>query len=204
LRAVRLSLVIRDLILASWETDEASLARALPPGVGPTAVDGRYLVSLAALRVEAARLGPLPIPRFAQLEVATYVEREGPAIFFLAGRVTLAAAPAFLVRLPYRPARLRVREGRVDAPGLGIFLRYRRGGPGGPAPLELSDVGLLEAGGLRRFRVRSGDIPWEGATLTEPPRADLLLALGLRLDGAPALLYAERFDLGVDVPPRKL
>jgi hypothetical protein len=204
LRAVWLAVVLRDLVLASWETDEPSLARALPSGVRPATVDGKYLVSLVALRADAARLGRLPVPRFSQLEVATYVERDGPAVFFLAGRVTLPAAAAALFHLPYRPARLRVREGRADAPGVGVSLRYRRGGPGGPPPLEFSDVGLVEAGGLRRFRVRSGDIPWEGAALTEPPRHDLLLALGLGLAGAPSLVYAERFDFAIEVPPRKV
>jgi hypothetical protein len=201
---VWLTPVVRDLILASWETDEASLARALPSGVQPATVDGTYLVSLVALRAEAARLGRVPVPRFSQLEVATYVERDGAAVFLLAGRVTLPVAPAALFGLPYRPARVRVREGRADAPGVGVSLRYRRGGPGGPAPLDFSDVGLVEAGGLRRFRVRSGDIPWENAALIEPPRHDLLLALGFRLGGAPSLVYAERFDFAVELPPRKV
>jgi uncharacterized protein YqjF (DUF2071 family) len=204
LRAVWLALVLRDLVLASWETDEASLARALPAGVHPATVDGVYLVSLVALRAEAARLGRLPVPRFSQLEVATYVERDGPAVFFLAGRVTLPAAPAVLFGLPYRPARLHVRDGRADAAGVGVSLRYRRGGPAGPAPLEFSDVGLVEAGGLRAFRVRSSEIPWEGAALTEPPRHDVLLALGFRLAGAPSLVYAERFDFAIEVPPRRV
>jgi Uncharacterized conserved protein (COG2071) len=200
---VWLGLVLRDLVLASWETDEASLAGALPPGVRAATVDGKHLVSLVALRAEAARLGRLPAPPFSLLKAATYVEHEGPAVFFLAGRVTLPAAPAALFGFPYRPARLRVRAGRADAPGVGVSLRYRRSGRGGPAPLDLFDVGLVEAGGLRRFRVRSGEIPWEGAALVEPPRHDLLLALGLRLAGAPSLVYAERFSFEVELP-RKL
>jgi hypothetical protein len=204
LRAVWLRLVLRDLVLASWETDERTLVRALPAGVEPAAVDGAYLVSVAALRAETARLGRLPVPRFSQLEVATYVERDGPAVFLLAGRVTLPAVPAVLFGLPYRPARIGVREGRVDAPGAGVSLRYRRGGPAGRAPLEFADVGLVEAGGLRRFGVRSGVIPWEGAALTEPSRHDILLALGFGVAGAPSLVYAERFDFAVEVPPRKL
>jgi hypothetical protein len=200
---VWLGLVLRDFVLASWETDEASLARALPPGVRAATVDGKHLVSLVALRAEAARLGRLPAPPFSLLEAATYVEHEGPAVFFLAGRVTLPATPAVLFGLPYRPARLRVRAGVAEAPGVGVSLRYRRAVDGARAPLDFSDVGLVEAGALRRFRVRSGEIPWERAELVEPPRYDLLLALGVRLAGAPSLAYAERFSFEVELP-RKL
>ena len=195
-----LSLLIRDLVLATWETDETSLARALPPGVRAATVDGKHFVSLVALRAEAAQLGRLPVPRFSLLEAATYVDHEGPAVFFLAGRVTLPASPAVLFGLPYRPARLRVSAGRADAPGVGVSLRYRRAAGGASAPLDFSDAGLVEAGSLRRFRVRSGDIPWEGAALVEPPRHDLLLALGLRLAGAPSVVYAERFEFEVEMP----
>ena len=201
-----LALGIRDLVLVTWETDRRELVRALPSGLRPAAVDGSYVVSLVALRAEPAPLGPIPLPAFSQLKVATYVDHDEPAVFFLSARVTPTAAASALLGLPYRAGRVRVSSGAVDAPGVGVSLRYRVSGPGTPAPIERSDLGMVAVdGALREFRVRAGEITWEEGALAAEPRLDLLLALGFAAGGPPAsLLYAERFGLDVELPARRV
>jgi Uncharacterized conserved protein (COG2071) len=70
---------VRDLVLASWETDAARVARVLPAGLEPATVDGRHLVTVAALRWTGGRLGPLPVPHFSQVNVRVYARRAGPS-----------------------------------------------------------------------------------------------------------------------------
>jgi hypothetical protein len=202
---VLLSLAVRNLLIASWETNEEAVARVLAPGLKPAEVDGKHLVSLVGYRVEGGRLGRVPVPGFSQLNVRVYTRHEGePAVFFVSARVTPFGLGGALFGAPYRPARLRFRRGRADAPGLGLSIRYMTAGPGYPAALGGHELGIFEAAGLRSFRIRRGEALWENAVPTEPARADVLLALGFDVDGDPELLYADHASFEADLPPRKL
>jgi uncharacterized protein YqjF (DUF2071 family) len=204
---VLFSVHVRDLVLASWETDAERVARTLPPGLEPAEVDGRHLVTLAALRYQRGRLGRLPVPPFSQLNLRVYVEWEGePAVVFLAARVTVPGMGGALLGAPYRPARLRVRPGSVKAPGLGVSVPYERRGQRGAesGALGRHELGIFEAAGLRAFRIRRGQAEWEDAEPAGPVRADPLLALGFDLSGPPELIYAARASFEAVLPPRRL
>jgi hypothetical protein len=204
---VLVSLRVRDLLLASWRTDRESVARTLPAGLEPAEVDGEHLVSLVALRYAGGRLaGRLPIPPFSQLNVRVYAAWQGePAVVFLDARVTLLGLGATLLGAPYRTARLCLRPGRADAPGLGVRIRYRPGGPADPGELGRHELGLFPAGReLRGFRVRRGPVTWRSAVPTEPVRADPLHALGFDVREPASLLYAEGASFEVDAPPRRM
>jgi hypothetical protein len=202
---VLLSLRVRDLVLASWAADPSQIVRALPAGLAPADVDGRHLVSFAGFRCAGGRLGAVPVPRFSQLNLRAYAEHEGEtAVVFLGTRVTWAGMGGALFGAPYRPARLRVGPGRVEAPGLGVFLEYELGGPARPGPLAEHRIGLFEAAGLRGFRIRRGQAAWQSAEPLGTVRADPLVALGFDLPGTPELLYAERADFEAELPPRRI
>jgi hypothetical protein len=196
---------VRDLVIASWETDRPAAERALPAGVEPADLDGRYMVSLVAFRVVGGRLGRLPILPYSQLNVRTYVTWRGePAVFFLGSRVTALGLPGRILGAPFRQARLRVRPGSVRAPGLGLSLDYRTEEPADPGLLGRHELGLFEWRGLRTVRIRRGEAEWRRAVVTEPVRADILLALGFQLRGEPELLYAEKAAFEAEVPSRRL
>ncbi|HXV56599.1 MAG TPA: DUF2071 domain-containing protein [Gaiellaceae bacterium] len=196
---------VSDLLLASWEADPGRVARTLPPGLAPAEVDGRHLVTIAGLRTRGGRLGGLPAPPFSQLNVRAYVEHgDGTAVCFLALRVTLPGLAGALFGFPVRPARLRVREGLVEAPGLGVRIAYERRGPASPSELAGHETGLFEAAGLRELRIRRGETSWERADAVGPVRADPLVALGFGLDGPLSLLYAAGTTFESELPPRRV
>jgi len=202
---VLLSLAVRDLLIASWEADEDAVARVLPNGLHPAEVDGRHLISIVMYRVENGRIGRVPVPSFSQLNVRVYTRHGAePAVFFVSARVTPFGLGGAFFGAPYRPARLRFRRGHARAPGLGVSIRYMTAGPGYPQALGGHELGLFEAAGLRGFRIHRGEAMWENAVVTEPARADSLLALGFDLRGDPTLLYAERASFEAELPPRKL
>ena len=177
----------------------------LPPGLEPAPVDGRHLVTIAAMRWAGGRLGVLPLPPFSQLNVRVYVEHEGEgAVFFAALRVTLSGLGGALLGAPVRPATLRVRPGLVEAPGLGVRLAYEPGEPADPGELARHGLGLFEAAGVRAFRAVRGEASWRRAEATGPVRADPLLALGFDVEGPPELFCAERASFEVALPARRL
>jgi hypothetical protein len=196
---------VRDLVLASWETDAGHVGRVLPAGLEPATVDGRHLVTIAALRWDGGRLGLLPVPRFTQVNVRVYARHRGEtAVVFLALRVSLLGMGGALLGFPVRPSRARVREGAVEAKGFGVEFRYERRGPAEAGELGSHDLGLFEAAGLRELRVRRGEATWEHAVPLGPVRADPLLALGFAVDEPPELLYAPRASFEVALPPRRV
>ncbi|HEY7561577.1 MAG TPA: DUF2071 domain-containing protein [Gaiellaceae bacterium] len=192
---------VRDLVLASWEVDPASVAAVLPAGLTAAPVDGRHLVTVAAMRWEHARLAGIPVPRFSQLNVRVYAEG---GVVFLAMRVTPAGMGGALLGFPVRPARLRVRRGLVDALGLGVHIAYESQGPAEPSELTAHDVGLVEAAGVRAFSVRRGEAEWRHAEPTGAVRAEPLAALGFSVGGAPSMLYAERASFEAELPAKRL
>jgi uncharacterized protein YqjF (DUF2071 family) len=202
---VLLSLNVRDLVLASWEIEPEQVAQALPGGLVPTEVDGRHLVSLAAFRCAGGRLGLLPVPRFSQLNVRAYAEHEGEAaVVFLGTRVTWPGMGGAVFGAPYRPARIRVWPGGVDAPGLGVQLAYEPRGSVEAGPLAEHVVGLFEAAGLRVVRIRRGVAVWQQADVVGTLRADPLAALGFDVRGVPELLYAACAAFEAQLPPKRI
>lgn len=192
---------VRDLVLASWETDAEHVARTLPAGLEPATVGGRHLVTIAALRWDGGRLGVVPVPRFSQINVRVYARHRGEtAVVFLALRVTLLGMGGALFGFPVRPVRARVREGLVDANGFGVSLRYDRRDPAEPSELGSHELGLFEAAGLRELRVKRGEAAWEHAEPVGPVRADPLLALGFSVAGPPELRYAARAAFEAELP----
>jgi Uncharacterized conserved protein (COG2071) len=202
---VQASLRVRDLVIASWETDRDNVRDVLPQGIEAAEVDGRLLVSLVAFHVEGGRLGRLPVLPFSQLNARTYVTCEGePAVFFVASRVTIGGLPGRLLGAPYKQARLRVGPGVVEAPGLGVLLSFRLADGTEPGPLGKHELGLFEKGGLRSFRIRRGEAEWRRAELSEPPRVDFLVGVGLPSHGEPRLLYTPRTVFEAEVPPARI
>jgi hypothetical protein len=202
---VLLSLAVRDLLIASWDTEREAVARVLPSGFQPAEVDGKHIVSIVTYRVENGRVGRLPVLAFSQLNVRVYTRLEQePAVFFVSARVTPFGLGGAFFGAPFRPARLRLRRGSARAPGLGFSIQYVTAGPGHPQALGGHELGLFEAAGLRSFRIRRGEALWEDAVATEPATADVLLALGFDVHADPALLYAERASFEAELPPRKL
>ena len=196
---------VRDLVLASWEAEPGLVQALLPPGLAPAPVDGRHVVTIAALRWTHGRLAGVPLLPFSQLNVRAYARYgEETGVFFTALRVTLPGLGGAFFGFPVRPARLRVRPHLLEAPGLGVRIAFERQGPAEPSELGHHELGLFEAAGTRAFRIRRGEIEWERAEPTEPVRADPLLALGFGLERPPALLYAERASFEVELPPRRL
>ncbi len=202
---MRLRLEIRDLLLASWETDQESVGRALPAQLEPADVEGRFLVTAVCLRARGGRLGRLPVPPFSQLNVRTYCTWDGePAVFFVRSHVTPLGMGGALLGAPYRPSLLRFRKGFVSAPGLGFSLRYELAGEAEPGLLGRHELGIFEAAGLRAFRVQRGPASWCAAEPVGEGVSDVLLALGFDVHGRPELLYALETSFETDVPARRL
>jgi hypothetical protein len=200
---MRATLRVRDLVLASWEADVERVREALPAQLEPRALDGRFLVSLVGFHVTGGRLGRLPFLPFTQLNARTYVSWQNEAaVFFLASRVTAGGLPGRLLGAPYRQARLRVREGLLRAPGLGVSLRFGLGPDLDPGSLARHELGLFEKDGLRSFRIRRGAADWRRGELSEPARAEFLVALGLEPRGDPELLITARTVFDASLPER--
>jgi hypothetical protein len=201
---VRIRLNVRNLLLASWETDRESVERAAPPGAEPAEVDGRYLVSVVSFQVRGGRVGRLPVLPFSQLNLRTYVVWKGePAVLFRASRVTPGGLPGLLLGAPYRSARVRARRGELRASGLGVDIRYEPGGSADPGELGRHELGIFESGGLRAIRITRGPAEWTGAELLAPAKAHMLLGSGFAPGGEPDLVYTPETWFETE-PARKL
>ncbi|MDQ3994796.1 MAG: DUF2071 domain-containing protein [Actinomycetota bacterium] len=202
---MRLALHVRDLVLVSWKTDRESVARVLPVGLEPATVAGDYLVSLVALAYDGGQLGWSRVPPFSQLNVRTYVTfGNEPAVFFLRAHVTPVGMVGIVFGAPYRPARIAVRSDAIEAPGLGVSVRFRALEPAEPGELARHELGLFEAAGLRGFRVRRGAAEWQRAVPLGPARADVVLAVGFDAGAEPSVLHAREASFETEVPPRRV
>jgi hypothetical protein len=202
---VRVTLRVRDLLIASWPVERRAVERALPEELQPADVDGRPLVSLVSFRVEGGRVGRLPVLPFSQLNARTYTTWQGePAVFFLASRVTVFGLAGQALGAPFQLSRIRVRSGLVRAPALGLSLGYRTGEPAEVGSLGRHELGLFDSGGLRAIRIERGVADWRKAEPAEPVRADLLLALGFEPRGEPELLHCARTGFELEAPPTRL
>jgi Uncharacterized conserved protein (COG2071) len=198
---VQASLRVRDLLVASWETDRESVENAVPRGLEVLPTDGSFVVTLAAFHVEGGRVGRFPVPPYTQVNVRTPVAwNDEAAVFFVAARVTAGGLPAVLLGAPFRYGRLHVREGRVEAPGRGISINYRVAAGLDPGPQP--ELGLYENDGLREFRISRGETAWQRAELVAPAELDFLVALGFHPRGEPELIYATRSSFAFEVPKR--
>jgi uncharacterized protein YqjF (DUF2071 family) len=208
---VQLAVTMRNLLVVSWEVDPERVRIDLPAGLAPAlAGDGGGLVSLVAFVNEDVRLGDTPAPSFAQLNVRTYVSGDrGPGAYVLSFRVTPPGMGGAAFGAPYRPARIRVREGSVTARGLGVSVAYRRTGePAEPlfrtGPDAAHEIGYFEAAGTRRFHAEHDPIAWERAELTGELRVDPVLALGFDLGEPLPAVFADSVSARFELPPEKV
>jgi hypothetical protein len=186
---VRLSFRIRDLVVASWKIERDEAERLLPPGLEPAAIDSDYLISLAAMRYQGGRGFP---PSFSQINVRTYAAWEGEeAVYFLLSRVTLPGLAGVLLGAQVGPARISVRPGSVEAPGLGVSLRYRAGEVTDPGVVGRHELGVFGRGRLRAVRIHRGPTIWRRAQLDEPVRADPIPHYGIGIDRPATLLCTD-------------
>lgn len=207
---MQLAVSIRNLVVVSWDVDPERVLIDLPPGLAPApAEDGGGLVSLVAFVNEQVRLGDASAPSFAQLNVRTYVSGDrGPGAFVLSFRVTPPGMGGAAFGAPYRPARIRVRDGSVAARGLGVSLGYRRTGePADPGfrtgPDATHETGYFEAAGTRRFHAEHEPIAWERVELAGELRVDPVLALGFDLAEPRSAVYADGVSARFELPPEK-
>jgi hypothetical protein len=201
---MRIRLDVENLLIASWKTTREAVERVTPPGMQPAEVDGRHVVSVVSFRVRRGRVGRSPILPFSQLNVRTYVTwKDEPAVLFLASRVTPGGLPGLLFGAPYRSARLRVKPGRLRAPGLGVDIRYRPDDPVDPGELGRHELGIFESGDLKAIRIRRGNAEWQSAVLTAPATAHALLGYGFSPVGEPKLVYTAKTSFETE-PAKKL
>src|SRR4051794_8318087 len=105
-----------DLLFCHWPVDEAQLRAHVPASLPLDRFDGRAWLSITPFEVQGTRpRGALPPPvlsRFPELNVRTYVVRDGkPGIWFFsldAASALAVAAARGLYRLPYLRARMRI------------------------------------------------------------------------------------------------
>jgi hypothetical protein len=202
---VRISLRIRDLVVASWEIERAEAERLLPTGLEPAPVGGEFLVSLAAMRYDGGRMGSLPLPSFSQINVRTYVAHEQEdAVYFLLSRVTVPGLAGALLGAPVGPSRIAVRPGSVEAPGLGVSISYRVDGVTDAGPIGLHELGIVGRARLRMVHIRRGPAVWRRAEPQGPIRADPLIHYGISLDEPPTLLSAASTEFVLEGRPRRM
>ncbi len=202
---MHLSLHIRDLVVASWKLEREQAEGLLPEGLEPAPVDGVYLISLVAMRHQGGRMGGLRIPSFSQINVRTYVDHEHEdAVYFLLARVTVPGLVGVLLGAPYGPSRISVRPGAVDAPGLGVSLRYRVGEVTDSGPIGRHELGIFGRARLRAVRIDRSPAVWRSAEPVEAVRADPVLHFGLGVDDPPKLLYTDDAVLELEGRPRRL
>jgi len=196
---VRVSIRTRDLVVVSWPIAREDAERLLPRGLEPSAFDGRYLISVVAMRHE----GKL---RYGQINIRTYVDHAGEqAVYFLVTRVTVPGLVGVLMGAPFAPSRISVAHGTVDAPGLGVSFRYEVGEETDPGPVGRHELGIYGKSRLKAFRIRRGPAVWRRAALDEPLRVDPLVVYGLEPDAQSAdVVYADAALLELESRPERL
>ncbi len=195
---MRVSFRTRDLVVVSWPIAREDAERLLPPSLEPSAVEGRYLISIVAMRHEG-RL------RYGQLNIRTYVEHAGEqAVYFLVTRVTAPGLVGVLMGAPFAPSRISVACGAVEAPGLGVSLRYEVGDETDPGPIGRHELGIYGQSRLKAIRIRRDPAVWRRASLHEPLRVDPLVVYGFKPDTHADVLYSDGALLELQSRPEKL
>ena len=201
---------IRDLLLAVWTCEPGRIAAELPEGLAPLTAGGRAVVALAAFRNRPARLGLLPVPPYAEIDVRTFVvDRDGSsAVFvfdFYVPAVGLAASP---FGVPVHLARINVSRGTVGASGIGVAARYTVAGPAVPGDLDTALATHPAAYWVKNRRLLRMDGGHHGAAWHEAELgAGARFEPAARFDLDPArpdrALYAERAALRATLPARR-
>lgn len=207
---MQVSLTVRDLVVVTWAVPPSAARRDVPASVELALTDdGDALVSLVAYRADDVRLGGRRVPGFRQLAVRTYARSgDEDGAFFLVQRVTLPGLGGIVFGTPVRPARIRVEDGRVRAPGLGASVLYRRLGRvadppvAGGVPIGSQQVAFFVSAGLRRLPSAHEPYAWEAAELLEPPRVDPVLALGFKIAEPVSVLAARSAGFRLELPAR--
>lgn len=202
------SLTAADLLVVTWAVPPAAARRDLPAGVELALTEeGAALVSLVGFRARDVRLGGRPVPGWTQLAVRTYVRHaDEDGVFFFLQRAGLLGLGGVLFGVPVRPARIRVSAGVLDAPGLGVAVRYRRSAEradapvAGGMPIGAQQVAFYVSAGLRRLASPHVPFAWQAAELVEPPRVDPVLALGFDAGEPVSVLAVERGGFRFELP----
>jgi uncharacterized protein len=213
-----------DLLFAHWRMSPEALRRLLPPALELETFDGSAWLGVVPFQMSGVRprlLPPLPrLSSFPELNLRTYVRHEGRSgVWFFsldAGNPVAVALARLFARLPYFHARMHcLRSGAVvryasrrsqhAAPPVEFRAAYWPTGP-----VFRAAPGSLEEFLTRRFRLFSAgprghmlraeidhpDWPLQTAAW-QPWRNTLAAPLGLPLEGAPHLLFAERVTVRV-------
>jgi Uncharacterized conserved protein (COG2071) len=195
---VRVTFRTRDLVVVSWPIARDDAERLLPPTLEPSPVEGHYLISVVAMRHEGR-------VRYGQINIRTYVEHEGEqAVYFLVARVTVPGLVGVLMGAPFAPSRISVARGVVEAPGLGISMRYDVGEEGDPGPIGRHELGIYGRTRLRTIRIRREPAVWNRATLEAPVRVDPLVVYGLDAGVDADVLYCAAAVLQLEGRPGPL
>lgn len=225
--------VWRHLGFLHWPVDPAAIAPLLPPGLTVDTFDGVAYLGLVPFTIPLSRtprLGLPVAPAFHELNLRTYVHREGrdPGVWFfsLDAASRLAVAGARLgYHLPYFHARISMelfdgpsisyRASRSSRPAAGLPAEFSgQYGPTGPAvpaavgSLEffLAERYLLYAWNGRKLssaRVHHAPYPLQPAAAFDV-RQSLTGAAGLPPMGAPPAFvhYAREVDVRIERPRR--
>jgi uncharacterized protein YqjF (DUF2071 family) len=218
----------QNALFAHWRLPPAALARFVPPGVELETFDGAAWLGITAFVVAGARLRGAPavpgLSTFAEVNVRTYVTADDkPGVLFLsldAASVAAVLGARAWFRLPYFFAagraewrgewvRFASRRDHPGVPAAHFSARYRAAGgrrlPGGETLTRwLVERYCLYCGADRTLlRAEIHHAPWPIEAAEASIEANALGdALGVSLDGPPALLH---FSRGVDAviwPPR--
>lgn len=219
-----LSLSWRDVCFAHWDLDPSVVATHLPEGLSVDTYDGRAYLGCVALEITGTGVGRTVENSFAELNLRTYVRRDGePGVYFFsldAADRTAARLGRTLYGLPYYAA-----EGRLRAIDGRTRFDLRRTDPSGPPARFVATYGPdgehaeAEDGSLAAFlveryrfyleragRLWAGEIdhrPWRVAPAIAEIRSNSLAeAAGFPpLEGQPHLLHAEPDDMPVTAEP---
>jgi hypothetical protein len=143
--------------------------------------------------------------RYGQLNIRTYVRHEGEeAVYFLVTRVTVPGLAGVLMGAPFAPSRISVARGLVEAPGLGVSLRYRVGEETDAGPIGRHELGIYGRSRLKMIRIRRAPAVWHAAELEGPARADPLAVYGFEPDEPAEVLYTEHAVLELEGRPGRL
>ncbi len=217
------------LLFAHWPCVPDALRACLPAGLTLDTYDGRAWVGIVAFGLSGVRLRGLPplppVDRFPEVNVRTYVTRDGrPGVLFLSldapNRAAIALARPWF-HLAYVLAGVRMQAGPA-----GVRFASRRPGPDGPAfaatygpcgpPCQIAPGSLAAwlterycyyaaSPSGRLYRCDIAHAPWDLQPATARITANSLPAAhGLTVSPEPPLLHCARHMRARIWPARRL